>query len=239
MSDTLPQLPVIFTDVPARSPVVPGPPSVPERPTVALTIDGVAVTAPEGATILEACRAQGGDLPTLCYSETLDPAAVCRMCVVETGGRTLTPACFAKVADGMEVRTDTERVRTSRKLLLELLASSVDVDLAGPALPDRRIHDWMEEYGADPGRFGPPAPPAEAGERDRRHAGHHGAPATGTAETVHQPTKVDNELYVRDYAKCILCAKCTDACGVGAQNTFAIAIAGRGDRKSTRLNSSH
>src|SRR5439155_2627743 len=59
--------------------------------------------------------------------------------------------------------------------------------------------------------------------------GHHHAPG-GDAEaaTVGQPVKVDNELYVRDYARCILCYKCVEACGVDAQNTFAIAVAGRG-----------
>jgi predicted molibdopterin-dependent oxidoreductase YjgC len=65
-------------------------------------------------------------------------------------------------------------------------------------------------------------------DRDRRTAGHH-RPATGdTAETVHQPVKVDNPLYVRDYSRCILCYKCVEACGDDAQNTFAIAVAGRG-----------
>ena len=58
--------------------------------------------------------------------------------------------------------------------------------------------------------------------------GHHHASAPGRAATVAQPVKVDNELYVRDYAKCILCYKCVQACGTEAQNTFAIAVAGRG-----------
>ena len=48
------------------------------------------------------------------------------------------------------------------------------------------------------------------------------------AEGVYQPVKIDNELYVRDYSRCILCYKCVEACGVDAQNTFAIAVAGRG-----------
>ena len=71
----------------------------------------------------------------------------------------------------------------------------------------------------------PPTP----GERDEHEAGHHHAPAgDATAATVAQPTMVDNNLYVRDYGKCILCYKCVDACGEEAQNTFAIAVAGRG-----------
>ena len=131
----------------------------------------------------------------------------------------------------MEVQTDSERVRTSRKVVLEFLGSSVDVSLAGPAVPDGTIHDYMARYGADPTRFGEPAPAAAAGERDAHDAGHHHAPPSGEAAmaaTVAQPTKIDNDLYVRDYSKCILCYKCVEACGEDAQNTFAIAVAGRG-----------
>ena len=79
-----------------------------------------------------------------------------------------------------------------------------------------------------PERYGPPAPPAAAGERDHAQAGHHHAGDGQTAATVAQPVKVDNEIYVRDYSKCILCYKCVEGCGTDWQNTFAIAVAGRG-----------
>ena len=128
----------------------------------------------------------------------------------------------------MSVETDNDRVRHSRRLVLELLGSSVEMGLAGPLLPDGTIAGYMERYGADPARFGPPAPASAAGERDRRTAGHHHAPDGATAETVAQPVKVDNALFVRDYARCILCYKCVEACGIDAQNTFAISVAGRG-----------
>jgi predicted molibdopterin-dependent oxidoreductase YjgC len=87
---------------------------------------------------------------------------------------------------------------------------------------------FIERYGAEPSRFGDAAPAHGAGERDATHPGHHHAPDGGCASTVHQPVKVDNDLYVRDYGKCILCYKCVEACGTDAQNTFAIAVAGRG-----------
>ena len=88
---------------------------------------------------------------------------------------------------------------------------------------------YTERYGADPSRFGPPAPAAAAGERDAHEPGHHLAPpGDGAAATVSQPVKVDNGLYVRDYSRCILCYKCVEACGDDAQHTFAIAVAGRG-----------
>jgi NADP-reducing hydrogenase subunit HndD len=215
---------------PARPSKPPVPPPVEPPPNVELTIDGQAVAVPAGTTILGACRALGIDTPTLCYAENLTPVNVCRVCVVEvTGSRVLAPACSRKVEPGMEVQTDTDRVRTSRKVVLEFLGSSVDVSLTGPATPDGTIHDYMDRYGADPTRYGPPAAPSPAGERDSHEPGHHHAPAgDAAAATVAQPTKIDNDLYVRDYSKCILCYKCVEACGEDAQNTFAIAVAGRG-----------
>jgi predicted molibdopterin-dependent oxidoreductase YjgC len=189
---------------------------------IELTIDGRPVEAPEGATLLEACRAAGKDQPTLCYVETLHPVNVCRVCVVEVeGSRTLVPSCSRKVETGMMVHTASERVRHSRKLVLEFLASSVDLSLAG-----EEVEGWMAGYGAQPERFGPPAGPVT--DRDQRPPGHHHPPAGPTAETVQQPVKIDNPLYVRDYSRCILCYKCVEACGEDAQNTFAIAVAGRG-----------
>jgi predicted molibdopterin-dependent oxidoreductase YjgC len=175
---------------------------------VEVTIDNAKVAVREGATLLDACRVAGVSTPTLCFAENLTPVNVCRVCVVELeGARTLVPSCSRKAEAGMVVHTDSERVRLSRRLVLELLASSVDVSTA-PAFAA-----YAERYGANPARFG------EA------------------AETVAQPVKVDNDLYVRDYAKCILCYKCVEACGSDAQNTFAIAVAGRGfeARISTEL----
>ena len=189
------------------------------------------MTVPGGSTILDACRQQGIDTPTLCYAENLTPVNVCRVCVVEvTGSRVLVPACSRKVEAGMEVQTDSERVRLSRKMVLEFLGSSVDL-VAWPGRSRRTVRSrpTPQRYGADATRYGPPAPPAAAGERDAHEAGHHHAPpGDASAATVAQPTKIDNELYVRDYSKCILCYKCVEACGEDAQNTFAIAVAGRG-----------
>jgi predicted molibdopterin-dependent oxidoreductase YjgC len=215
----------ILLTPPARCSVPPTPPPVVSGAPVELTIDGVTVSAPAASTILDACRAQGIDTPTLCYLENLTPVNVCRVCVVEvTGSRVLVPACSRPVEAGMDVQTDTERVRHSRKMVLELLGSSVDLSTAPSAL------GYIDRYDADPGRYGPPAEPAAAGERDGLEAGHHHAPPAdgAVAQSVAQPVKVDNDLYVRDYSKCILCYKCVEACGEDAQNTFAIAVAGRG-----------
>ncbi|MBV8669354.1 MAG: (2Fe-2S)-binding protein, partial [Candidatus Eremiobacteraeota bacterium] len=170
-----------------------------------------------------ACRLRGIDTPTLCYLENLTPVNVCRVCVVELeGSRTLVPACSRPCEEGMKVKTDSERVRTSRRMVLEFLASSVDVSLATD------MQRQMQRYGAQPQRYGTPAHPSPAGARDDAVAGHHHVPDGASAQTVAQPVKTDNNLYVRDYTKCILCYKCVEACGTDAQNTFAIAVAGRG-----------
>ena len=198
-------------------------PIAPPARLIDLTIDGRATRVPEGATLLQACRGVGVDTPTLCYLETLTPVNVCRVCVVEVeGSRVLVPACSRRAESGMVVHTDSERVRTSRRTVLEFLASSVDVSLA----PD--VPGYLERYEADPARFGSPAPQAEEGDRDGATPGHHHEPDGQAAATVAQPVKIDNDLYIRDYSRCILCYKCVEACGVDAQNTFAIAVAGRG-----------
>ncbi len=181
-----------------RGPVPQAPPD-PARRFIEINIDGQTIAVAEGSTILDAAKSLGIDTPTLCFLPSLTPVNVCRVCVVELeGSRTLVPACSRKVEPNMSIKTDSDRVRLSRRLVLEFLASSVDLSTA-PA-----IQTYMERFGAHPERFG------------------------ATSATVAQPVKIDNELYVRDYSKCVLCYKCVEACGVDAQNTFAIAVAGRG-----------
>lgn len=166
---------------------------------IQLTVDGRSVQVSESATLLQAIQEAGTQTPALCYLENLAPVSVCRVCVVELeGSRTLVPSCSRKAEAGMVVHTDTERVRHSRKMVLEFLGSSVDLSTTPGA------QRFIEEYDAHPERFSDGESIAE------------------------REVKVDNRLYVRDYAKCILCYKCVEACGTEAQNTFAIAVAGRG-----------
>jgi predicted molibdopterin-dependent oxidoreductase YjgC len=190
--------PIWFTP-PPRPIRPPAPPERHQPKQVEIKIDGRSVTVPETMTILDACRSIGIDTPTLCYLENLTPVNVCRVCVVElTGARTLVPACSRRVEAGMDIKTDSDRVRLSRKMVLEFLGSSVDLSTAPQA------QSYMQRYEAHPDRYG------------------------SDAANVHQEVKIDNDLYVRDYSKCILCYKCVEACGTDAQNTFAIAVAGRG-----------
>jgi len=115
---------------------------------VTLVIDGQPVTAPAGTTILKAVQAQGGEIPTICYHEHCTANALCRLCVVEVeGARLLAPACVAQVKQGMVVHTHSERVERSRRTILELLHSAVDLSEA----PEIQGHS--KEYAAQADRF--------------------------------------------------------------------------------------
>ncbi len=115
---------------------------------VTVTIDGTAVTVADGSTILDACNAAGVDTPTICYAENLTPVNVCRVCVVELDdSRTLVPSCSRPVENEMVIHTDSERVRHSRKMVLEFLATSVDLSQA-PEIErySRRYEVDLERY---------------------------------------------------------------------------------------------
>jgi predicted molibdopterin-dependent oxidoreductase YjgC len=166
---------------------------------VMVTIDGEPRLVPEDATLLEACRAAGADIPSLCYLETLDPINSCRVCVVEvSGSRTLVPSCSRTVEEGMDVQTDSERVQRARRVVYELLASAVDLSLVADETSRQ-----MDRYGVDPSSF-----------------------PEGWRRT--DEVRIQDDLYIRDYDKCIMCFRCVSACGAEAQNTFAIDVAGRG-----------
>ncbi len=169
---------------------------------VSLTIDGQAVEVPEGTSIHKACESAGIATPTLCWAENLTPVNVCRVCVVEVeNSRVLVPSCARAAEDDMVVHTDSERVRHSRKMVLEFLGSGVDLSQADELAP------WMEHYGCDPDRYD-----------------QHGL----AAQRMDEAPKVQDNLYIRDYDRCVLCYKCVEACGDDAQHTYAIAVSGRG-----------
>jgi predicted molibdopterin-dependent oxidoreductase YjgC len=188
---------------------------------VTVTVDGAPIVVAEGTSVLTACRNAGVDIPTLCHGPTLEPANACRVCMVEVeGSRVLVPSCSRLAEDGMAISTSTERARHSRRLVMELLGSAVELDRA-----DESLRRWMADHDAEPDRFGAAE---EEVPRSRPTPGHSHGPVVGGAATVAEPAKVEDDLYVRDYGRCILCYKCVDACGEQHQNTFAIAVAGRG-----------
>jgi bidirectional [NiFe] hydrogenase diaphorase subunit len=115
---------------------------------ITLTIDGQRIQVEEGRTVLEAAWELGIPIPTLCYHEALEPFAACRMCVVELANRRggqLVPACTYPCEEGLVVHTNSERVRSSRRLTIELLmASAAHVPL---------IRAMAEELGVTVPRF--------------------------------------------------------------------------------------
>jgi NADH dehydrogenase/NADH:ubiquinone oxidoreductase subunit G len=166
--------------------------------TISLTIDGGQVSVERGATLLQAARQVGKDIPTICYHQATTSNALCRICVVEVEGqRLLQPACIVKAAPDMKVQTRSPRVDRARKTILEMLASTMDLSDA----PD--ILTMMDEYGAANDRFP---------EAERREI----------------PVKDDNPMYIRDYSKCLLCWRCVQVCAEDAQYTFALSFNGRG-----------
>lgn len=182
---------------------------------------------PEGTTLLSACRERGIDMPTICHAPNLTPVNTCRVCVVEMeGSRTLVPSCSRQAAEGMAISTHSERVQRSRRMVLELLASSVDLSRSEPDLLR-----WIDEYEAEPSRHAPgEQTDSQAADPDKAQGGNSAdrPPRSGSCATVAQPAKLQDNLYVRDYSRCVLCYKCVQACGEEAQNSFAISVADRG-----------
>lgn len=169
---------------------------------VKLTIDGIQVTASEGASVLEAAAAVGIDIPNLCYDRRLGSFGACRLCIVEIEGVPgLKTSCSTAVAEGMVVHTETPQVVEARKLLLELLLSDHPQDcLTCDQAGDCRLQDYCYRYGvAD-------------------------TPYRGAVRS----TTIDerNPLIARDQSKCILCGKCVAVCEK-VQGTSAIDFAGR------------
>ena len=165
---------------------------------VTLIIDGESVTVPAGTTILEAARSLGKEIPTICYHEACSPNALCRICVTEVeGGRLLAASCVAQVSQGMVVHTSSERVERSRRTILEMLASAVNLS------DSQEIAAMLQDYQVDEERF-------------------------PSAERRDVPILDDNPMYIRDYARCVLCWRCVQVCAEDAQYTYAINFSGRG-----------
>jgi NADH dehydrogenase/NADH:ubiquinone oxidoreductase subunit G len=115
---------------------------------VKLTMDGQEISVEQGKTLLEAARENGKDIPTICFHEATTANALCRICVVEVEGmRVLQPACIVKAADNMKVQTRSEKVIRSRRTILEMLASTMDLSDAPEILT------MMDDYAANSERF--------------------------------------------------------------------------------------
>ena len=165
---------------------------------VTLYIDGLEITVPVNTTIHKAAEAAGLPIPTICYHDHCTANGLCRTCVVEVeGARVLAASCIEQVRDGMVVYTGSDRVKRSRRTILEMLASAIDLGDA----PE--IQAMLQQYAADPQRF--------QGENHRQ-----------------VPVIDDNPMYIRDYARCVLCWRCVQVCAEDAQYTYALNLRGRG-----------
>jgi NADH dehydrogenase/NADH:ubiquinone oxidoreductase subunit G len=115
---------------------------------IKLTLDGKEISVEPGKTLLEAAREHGIDIPTICFHEATTANALCRICVVEVEGmRVLQPACIVQAGEGMKVQSRSEKVIRSRKTILEMLASTMDLSESD------EIQSMMREYGAEENRF--------------------------------------------------------------------------------------
>ena len=152
-------------------------------------INGIAVSVPKGSTILEAARAAGVTIPTLCYLKDINEIGACRICVVEaTGARGLVTACVYPVAEGMEVQTNTAKVQQARRTTLELILSTHEKKcLSCVRSGDCELQKMCRDYGIED---------ADRYEGFRPHY----ELDTSTAHLV------------RDNNKCILCRRCVAAC---------------------------
>ena len=170
---------------------------------IQLTIDDQKVSVDEGASVLEAARAHGIYVPTLCHSPTLAPYGGCRMCIVEiegTGG--LPTACTTGAADGMVVRTDTEKVNRVRRMVCEMLIADHPADCLSCSSNQRcELQKVASHLGVSQKRLG----------RIER-------------ESIRDES---NPFFTRDLSKCILCGLCVRTCQELRQ-VGAIEIAGRG-----------
>ena len=151
-------------------------------------VNGIAVSVPKGATILEAARKAGVEIPTLCFMKEKNEIGACRICVVEaTGARGLVTACVYPVTEGMEIQTNTPKVRAARKTTLELILSTHDQNcLSCVRSTNCELQKLCLEYGVDSKAYAGFKP-----EYDLDYSVPH---------------------LVRDNNKCILCRRCIAAC---------------------------
>jgi formate dehydrogenase major subunit len=172
--------------------------------TVTLTIDGAAVTVPEGTTIWAAARQAGIEIPVLCHDERYDPVGVCRMCVVDVGARAYAAACVRSCEDGMEVKTATPDVQRSRATLTELLLSDQPAREHDP----KQTTTGDNELLALAARLGLPG-------------------SDGLPQGTGRGADLSNPVIAVDHDACILCDRCVRACD-DVQGNDVIGRSGKG-----------
>ena len=156
---------------------------------VNVKVNGIAVSVPQGSTILEAARYAGVEIPTLCFLKDINEIGACRICVVEaTGARGLVTACVYPVAEGMEIQTNTAKVQAARRTTLELILSTHEKKcLSCVRSTNCELQKLCRDFGVeDSGKYDGFRPEYKKDES----AAH----------------------LVRDNNKCVLCRRCVAAC---------------------------
>ena len=166
-------------------------------------INGVEYSVPAGSTVLEAARYAGIDIPTLCYLKDVNEIGACRLCLVEvTGARGMVAACVYPTNDGMEIFTNTDKVKAARKMNIELVLSAHNKKcLSCIRSTNCELQRYAQEFGVDENYFGGKQPDRSIDE--------------------------STAFLVRDNSKCILCRRCVGACQ-NMQGIGAIGAANRG-----------
>src|SRR5438045_2158437 len=175
-------------NVPVSAPAVGSPvvPAAPVVPPVTLTIDGQKVTVPAGTSVWDAATSLGIDIPVLCHDPRLRPVGVCRLCVVDVGGRVLAASCVRAAEEGMKVDTRSERVERQRRTLVDLLMA----DHPTPCDKEQTTRDCLLEA----------------------HARRYGVTAPSFPAQNHRPRDDSSAVIVVDHQACILCDRCVRGC---------------------------
>ncbi|MEM1114440.1 MAG: formate dehydrogenase subunit alpha [Pseudomonadota bacterium] len=173
---------------------------------VSLHIDGIAITVPEGTSVMRAAAEANIKVPKLCATDSLDAFGSCRVCLVEIEGRRGYPAsCTTPVEEGMAVRTQTDHLAKLRRNVMELYISDHPLDcLTCPTNGDCELQDTAGELGLRAVRYGFDGANHLEAEKDE-----------------------SNPYFTFDPSKCIVCSRCVRACEE-QQGTFALTIEGRG-----------
>jgi len=169
-----------------------------ETNAISLTIDGQPITVPTETTLMDAIQEAGGTTPVICYHAATTPEGLCRQCVVEVEGRR-TLMPACVTAVGEGMVVHTHSERVNRARRTILEMLAASVDLS--QAPE--LQAQMKTYGADPDRF------------------------PGAVKRA-APVMDDNPFFIRDYSQCLMCWRCSQACGDDMQFTYALSIGGRG-----------
>src|SRR5262245_61771850 len=162
---------------------------------VTLTIDNRPVTVPAGTSVWDAAKSIGIEIPVLCHHEKMRPVGVCRMCVVDTGGRVLAASCVRPCEEGMKVETGSAKVQKHRKMLTALLLADHPV----PCAKERTTGgDLLDALGRKYGLIANSVMSTEY--------------SVLITQNANRPQDHSSKVISVDHQACILCDRCIRSC---------------------------